>query len=145
MGGLWKYAYDAEGNLSTVTNPDSEITTFRYFSDPAHYLKEIEDPYNRIGSQYEYDADGRLSAIIDENGNRIEQTWQPGSFSGSVQDRRGNLTQFTYDERGNIVSTTDPDLQTTTYTYDDPLNPDLENHQNRSARPDDPLRIRFRR
>ena len=126
-GGNWIYAYDANGDLETVTDPDTNVTTYTYLAsppNPAHYLESIIDPFGRTGLEFEYDADGRLFAIIDEQGERLEQTWDPGSFTGTMTDRRGNTVQLVYDARGNVTSQTDADMETFTFAYGDPLNPD---------------------
>ncbi len=124
-GRTWRYDYDAAGDLAEVTDPDGLVTRHTYHETPPHYLREVIDPLGRIGTAYEYDADGRLVAVIDERGNRVETMWEPGSFSGSVTDRRGNVTQLTYDVRGNILRSEDPLGGITLYEYGDPENPDL--------------------
>ncbi len=125
-GASWQYGYDANGDLVSVTDPTSTTTTFRYYDDPAHYLKEITDPLGRKGVRYEYDAEGRLAAIIDENGNRSEQTWDLNGFSGSVSDYRGNVTTLRYDARGNLLQEELPNGGVIMRAYEDPTNPDLE-------------------
>lgn len=120
------YGYDAAGDLTTVTDDDSRVTTLTYFSNPAHHLKDVTDPFGRTGTRYEYDAGGRLVATIDEDGERIEQTWNPGSFTGSITDRRGNVTNLVYDPRGNVTQSTNALGGVTTYVYGDPANPDKE-------------------
>jgi len=120
----WLYGYDGNGDLVTMTDPDGRISTYTYFGDREHFLKSVADPLGRVGESYEYDADGRLSAVVDAQGNRIEQTWDPSGFIGSSTDRRGNTTEIVYDERGNIVSSEDPLGNVTLFEYGDADNPD---------------------
>lgn len=125
-GGLgWNYVYDAAGDLVSVTDPDGMETTLAYVAGSPHYLKEVTDPFGRLGTRYEYDGDGRLAAVIDEAGNRVEQDWAPAAFEGSVTDRRGHTTLLAYDARGNITRREDPMGGITRYEYTDPTNPDL--------------------
>ena len=123
----WAFAYNAEGELASVTDPEGRITTYSYLSDPAHYLDQITDSLGRIPSRFEYDeTSGRLVAIIDQDGNRQEISWDPGSFAGSRTTPRGFVSEIEYDSRGNVTQETDPLGNVTTLTYDDPQNPDRE-------------------
>ena len=38
--------------------------------------------------------------------------------TGPVKDKNGNVTQYTYDPRGNVLTKTDALSQVTTITYD---------------------------
>ncbi len=126
-GNAWLYGYDAAGDLVSVTNPDLETTTFVYSTTVPHYLETIMDPQGRMPQRYEYDPDdGRLVAVIDENGNRRENTVDPGGFNGLSTDARGNETYFEYNARGNPTLVRDAGGNEVTYDYDDPANPDRE-------------------
>ncbi|MFQ5593658.1 MAG: RHS repeat-associated core domain-containing protein [Anaerolineae bacterium] len=116
MGQSLTYSYDANGDLASVTDRQDNVTTFTY--DGAHRLLEIHDPLGRRPARNEYDADGRLIATTDANNNRIEYTHNIGGRQEVVQDRLGNRSVLSYDDRGNIVSRTDPLGNTTTFTYD---------------------------
>jgi len=125
-GEVWTYAYSAEGDLISVTDPGGSATTFGY--DPAnpHYLTTVTDPFGRMGIRFEYDEDGRLAAVIDEFGNREEQSWDPAALTGTITDRNGNITSLVYDERGNVLTATDPLGNVTTFKYGDARHPDIE-------------------
>jgi len=125
-GEIWSYDYSAEGDLISVTDPGGSTTTFDY--DPAnpHYLTTVTDPFGRMGIRFEYDEDGRLAAVIDEFGNREEQSWDPAALTGTITDRNGNITSLIYDERGNVLTATDPLGNVTTFKYEDERHPDIE-------------------
>ena len=126
-GNAWTYGYDAAGDLVSFTDPDGKETTYVYRTDPAHYLEMIIDPEGRMPRRYEYDPDdGRLVAIIDENGNRRESLYDPQGFIGLETDARGNITEIQYNERGNVTRFEDPKGNVTQYEYGDPANPDRE-------------------
>lgn len=126
-GNAWLYGYDANGDLISFIDPDGNETTYVYRTDPAHYLEMIIDPQGRMPRRYEYDpVSGRLTAVIDENGNRRESLYDPQGFIGFETDARGNLTELQYDARGNITLLEDPKGNITTYEYGDPANPDRE-------------------
>ncbi|MFN0130139.1 MAG: RHS repeat-associated core domain-containing protein [Verrucomicrobiales bacterium] len=122
----WTYAYSASGDLESVTDPDGRASRYAYLTSPAHYLASVTDPFGRVGSAYEYDADGRLVAIVDPSGHRTLQSWDPLGFTGSITDGRGNITQLTYDQRGNVLTATDPLGGVTRYAYADARHPDKE-------------------
>jgi RHS repeat-associated protein len=118
------YSYNAAGDLVGVTNRDGLVTTFGYHPQLPHYLQTVTDPLGRTGTSYEYDETGRLIATVDEHGNRAVQSWDPGSFQGSITDRNGNVTRLVYNARGNVLAETNALGQVTTFAYDDPANPD---------------------
>ncbi|GEP42219.1 RHS repeat domain-containing protein [Brevifollis gellanilyticus] len=125
-GVIISYGYDAAGDLVTVTDDDNRVTEMSYHANPAHFLKDVSDPLGRVGVTYEYDAGGKLVAIIDANGERSELDLDPGAFTGTLTDRRGNVTSLVYDERGNVTSETNALNQTTTFEFNDPANPDRQ-------------------
>jgi hypothetical protein len=76
------YEYDAQGNLWKVhrlvdrtdpNNPAYRTVEYEY-NDPdhPHYITGIKDPRGRLPLRAEYDADGRLVALVDAEGNRTE-------------------------------------------------------------------------
>jgi YD repeat-containing protein len=109
-----------------VIYPGGEKGTFSYSTAHPHFLETINDPSNGPMRRTEYDANGRVVALIDAAGNRIAQSWDPGSFSGTYTDARGNTTQLVYNDRGNLVQKVDPLGGTTKYEYLDAANPDRE-------------------
>lgn len=126
-GNQWSYTYDAAGDLAAVTDADGRTSVYGYRNDPAHYLETVMDPQGRMPRRYEYDpTDGRLLAVIDENGNRREALYDPQGFAGMTVDGRGNVTLIEYDQRGNLTRQTDPLGHSIEYRYDDPANPDRE-------------------
>lgn len=123
----WDFTYDSAGDLVTTTDPEGRTTTYHYLAEPAHYLESLSDPLGRTPFRYEYDPlDGRLLAIVDDKGNRREQSWDPAGFTGTVTSARGFATHLEYDARGNVTKETDPLGNVTTFIYGDPQNPDLE-------------------
>jgi RHS repeat-associated protein len=115
-GNFNQYSYDSNGDLASHTDPLGNVT--RFFYNLSHGLIEIRDPRGISSTRSEYDADGRIIAHVDAQGNRIEYTHNVGSRQEIVRDRNGNVTLFNYDDRGNVLSKTDPLGNTTSYTYD---------------------------
>jgi RHS repeat-associated protein len=124
-GLTWGYEYDAQGNLARVIYPGGLVATLSYAADRPHFLTTIDDPLHGPTQRTEYDATGRVVAIVDAAGNRREQRWDPGRFTGRFTDARGNATLITYDPRGNVLREEDPLGGVRTWQYSDPLHPDL--------------------
>ncbi len=125
-GESWSYTYSPEGDLVSVTDQGGAETTLGYHPTVPHFLCSITDPFGRTGVQFEYDADGRLAAVIDQNGNRETQIWDPSARTGTLTDRRGNVSHLVYDDRGNVLNVTDPLGNVTQFKYTDPRHPDIE-------------------
>ncbi len=123
-GQVWRYEYDGRGDLVRVVYPGGIQATLGYSDTHPHFLVSIQDPWRGPTERTEYDEAGRVIAIVDAAGNRREQAWNPGGFSGAFTDARGNRTLIAYNTRGNVVRTTDPTGGVTTWEYNDARNPD---------------------
>jgi YD repeat-containing protein len=110
-----QYAYDDQGNVTSVTDPLSKITSNAY--DALNRLRQVTDPALGV-TQYAYNGSDALTSVTD-----------PRSLTTSYSvDGLGNLTlqqspdtgntANTYDAAGNLLSQTDAKSQTTTYAYD---------------------------
>jgi RHS repeat-associated protein len=134
------YKYDVNGDLVSVTDRMGNTTQFVYLSTPAHYLNQVIDPLGRTGTRTDYDAQGRLTTVVDGAGNASQITYDPTDSVETVKDALGNPTTYEYDDRGNVLmqidalggitrrtydannnmlTETDPLGNTTTFTYDD--------------------------
>jgi YD repeat-containing protein len=114
-GQITEYAYDAQGNVTSVTDPLTHATVNQY--DALNRVKQVTDP-NLGVTQYAYNG---LDALM--------QVTDPRSLvTGYAVDGLGNLNQQaspdtgtttnTYDAAGNLLTQTDAKSQTTTYSYD---------------------------
>ncbi|MBW1735746.1 MAG: RHS repeat protein [Deltaproteobacteria bacterium] len=176
--GVYTYLYDALGNLTRVTHPDSTTRSYLY-EDPndPHNLTGIINENNVRAATYAYDEQDRavrselagglerVSVVYDDNfvrhvtdslgrtttfklyvsrgigrvktstgegctgcpgGGGKEYTFTDRFQVESSADALGNLTSYTYDERGNVLSRTEAVgtsfERTTLYTYDPDLN-----------------------
>ncbi|RLA59831.1 MAG: hypothetical protein DRQ89_13575, partial [Epsilonproteobacteria bacterium] len=115
-GNQQAYSYDANGDLQSHTDPEDHTT--RFFYNHHHGLIRIEDPLGRQIAKNEYDLDGRLIAVTDAAGNRVEYAHDISGRQEVETDRSGGVTLYHYDEQGNVLSETDPLGNTTTFTYD---------------------------
>jgi RHS repeat-associated protein len=128
-GASINYTYDANGDLIKVTDQAGLPTTITYEPTVAHYVKSITDSNGKTAARMEYDASGRLTGVIDANGNRVTQSFDPGNFTQTITDGNGKPTIVSYDERGNLLRSEIPTSSGTVvkiYEYKDPANPDKE-------------------
>jgi RHS repeat-associated protein len=93
-GQYWTRTYDANGNVSTVTDAAGRKTS------------------------YSYDARDRVTRTIAADGGAINVTYDARGNIWKVTDPRGLTTTYTYNGFGEILSRTSPDTGTTIYTYD---------------------------
>jgi RHS repeat-associated protein len=93
-GSIAERVYDALGNLTDETDPNSNDTEHDY--DPLNRLIETVDALSGV-TEYGYDKNDLLT---------------------SVEAPNGATTSYVYDDLGNLLSMTSPDTGTTTYTYD---------------------------
>ena len=98
-------------------DPLGMLTTFTYNSN-SNVLSETKSGRT---TQFQYDATLRRTKTIDALGQQIVTVYSSvadGKKPASVTDVRGQLTNFEYDARGDLIRTTFPDGSTTTTTYD---------------------------
>jgi RHS repeat-associated protein/uncharacterized repeat protein (TIGR01451 family) len=141
LGHLYRYTYDASGNLASVNYPGiSNPTSYTY--DPTHQLTGGTDPNNHPLPAKTYDTAGRLSSETDALGHATSYSYTTATVNGVVTnttvitnppDANGNIGTITnvYDSFGRLLISTDPLGHTVTNIYDtnhnlisttDPLN-----------------------
>lgn len=115
MGNAVQYQYDDKGDLVGVVDLLGTFTEFLYEAPVAHHLTSIIDPKgNRIAAM-DYDDDGRLAASCDANDDCTRMTYDLVGQSQTIEDPTRVQSSHTYDNYGNITSTTDGLGNTTTF------------------------------
>ena len=116
-------AYDQEGNLISQTDRLGRTTTMVY--DAANRLTETifpdDTPANDLDNPRttnEYDRAGRLTASIDERGNRTEYEYDRAGRQVLVRNALLEVTRFEYDARGLRTAMIDALNRRTEYVYD---------------------------
>ncbi|MCK7592298.1 Ig-like domain-containing protein [Pseudomarimonas salicorniae] len=112
-----RYEYNPQGDLAAVIDQNEGRTEFTYVD--GHYLEDIYDPRGVRVSRNEYDDDGRLIAVVDADGHRIEYTRDIDGRVEQVKDRNGHTTTYVYNERGDVLAETNAENETTLRTYDE--------------------------
>ncbi len=122
--------------ITTEKNPDGEIMEVTYTDTFGKIIRQKKDG---LYVDYDYDTDGNVVAscklgtdpnnenpvitayLYDKNGNAAGQILNPGydAETNAFTVTSDSLTQqMTYDSTGNVLTTTDGEGNTTSYTYD---------------------------
>jgi RHS repeat-associated protein len=121
------YSYDKNGNLLTLTYPDSKVVRYEY--DVNNRMKRVTDWLNNT-TTYNYDEAGKLISAINSNGTRTGYKYDSANRLKTVANVRTNGTpisihNYDLDNYGSrtkattIPSTTIQNTpRTTTYSYD---------------------------
>jgi RHS repeat-associated protein len=125
------YAYNAAGELASVTDRLGRVTFFQYDTatrapsdgdsgsqNSAHLLSSITDPRGLVVMSQQFDEYGRLVGNADANGAGATQSYDEANNLQRVVDRRGNASTYAFDAAGNVTSVVDARGGTTTLTYD---------------------------
>lgn len=114
------YDYDGVGQLVEVTLPDGSVLSYEY--DAAHRLTGMRD-----------NAGNRIAYTLDAMGNRAhEQVFDPANQLAQTRSRvynglnrlfrelgaRGQVTEYGYDNQGNVSSVKDPLERVRSNQYD---------------------------
>ena len=106
LGRKTAYAYDGNGNTSTITDPAGNVTRYEYdltFNKPT----KITDALGNVTTMV-YDAKGNLVSITDPMGKTTAISYNANGKPITITDALGNITRFEYDGYGNLIKTTDP-------------------------------------
>ncbi|MBP0018314.1 MAG: putative Ig domain-containing protein [Cyanobacteria bacterium SBLK] len=119
-------AYNDDGRLEKVINVDGKEIKFDY--DPDNFTQTVYDLFEKP-TVYIYDDRGNVLEEIDHLGKKIKRTYNNNNdmLTETVitleDDGDGNLVEvtrtytLTYDDRGNLLTETDPLGNTYRYTY----------------------------
>jgi len=120
---LTTYDYDNVGQLKKVTLPDASFVQYTY--DAAHRLTQIAD---NLGNNIVYTLDAmgnRTAENVRDPGGSLAQTRSRvyNSLNRLIQDIGGaspatQVTQYGYDNQGNLTTIIDPLNHVTTNAYD---------------------------
>ena len=103
-GNAWTYGYDGLNRRISEIDPLGNTTLYGY--DLLNRLTGLTDA-NGVATAYEYDALDRLTAVIQNH------------LPAQLADHETNIrTSYSYDGVGDLLTITDGNGETTTFTYD---------------------------
>ncbi len=108
-------AYDAVGNVLSVTNPLSHVTAFAY--DESDRLVQMTDALGGL-TAYVYDAEDNPVRVTNPRGFSVETSYNPVNRPLEVKDAQGGVTKLTYDPVYNLIARADPLGRATRFEYD---------------------------
>ena len=112
------FAYDANGNATTVTDALATATQSEY--DPLNRLsRTLQDVAGiKADAKFEYDALDNLTKVTDPKG--LDTRYDYNGFGDLVKltSPDTGVTSYTYDSAGNRATQTDARGNTTAYSYD---------------------------
>lgn len=117
----WQYQYDANGNLTQITDPLGNVTNQSW--DGLNRLLQTQQPAPTVVSSrpqivYTYDGRGQLTSVTDPR-NVVTSYTVNGFGDVTVQaSPDAGTTTTTYDEAGNLKISTDAKGQSATRQYD---------------------------
>ena len=117
LGGITYYSYDANLDLTQVTDPLGNRTTMTY--DAAGNMLSKTDPaplyYNQT---WTYNSMNEVLTHKDGRGYTTTYAYTSAGLLTTVTDPDQNQASYTYYPDGQVETVTNPDQKTTTYTYD---------------------------
>ena len=141
---------DDEGIVLSDVDTDSDVryVSFLANTDGYNLTRHGDGSYSLevpSGSRFIYDSDGRLTQYISESGSITDISYLQNADGGitetvtekisgntlilikdsngllrSVSDNAGRVSAFDYDEKGNLISITNPLGEKISYNYDSP-------------------------
>lgn len=99
------YDYDASGDLTTVTDVSGQEWTYTYTN---HLLADVLDPDSHLIERTEYDPQGRAVRQYDGEGHLMVEIAYNTDGTTTIDNALGNTATHAYNERGELVSETDP-------------------------------------
>lgn len=102
-------AYDAHGNLIAETDPEGNETLYVY--DENDHCLSIEAPQKHRKVSFTYDSEDNIVEEIKAFDDLLFVTHSSFDRLGrklSAKDQSDNLTQYFYDDRGNLVKMIEP-------------------------------------
>ena len=116
--GIIEYAYDANGNVLTVTETvGEEVHTIIRTYDGLNRVTSYEDGKgNKIG--YTYDKIGNLVTLTYPNGKQVHYTYDKNGNIKTVTDWEQRITTYKYDANGRLIRTERPNGTIETREYD---------------------------
>jgi YD repeat-containing protein len=115
---IWKNTYNPFGQVLTAKGPRTDVDdTTVYAYDAYGNLATITNALGHQITLSDYDQDGHVGTMTDANGKATYFTYTPRGLLETKTDGGGRTT-YGYDGAAQLISVTLPDHSTLTYSYD---------------------------
>ena len=115
----WSYTYTASGQIETADGPRTDVQDItRYAYDAQGHLTSVTNALGHITQLSSFDSFGNPQTVIDPNGVTTALTYTPQGWLASVSVG-GGTTAFEHDAIGQITKVTRGDGSWLAYTWDD--------------------------
>jgi RHS repeat-associated protein len=111
-----RFAYNSLGEMTSITDPLNNTTTITYTT--AGLINTITDAQSNV-TTYGYDSQGNRTSVKDALNNQTNFTYDAMNRLTKITYPDTTTTQFGYDHRGRRTTVTDQNSKMTTYAYDD--------------------------
>lgn len=101
-----RHSYDAAGRQLTTVDPLGDATANIY--DPVGNLLSVRDANSRM-TTYGYDAGGRIVTVTAPDGGRTTYTYDDAGNRLTRRDDSNHVTSYAHDDAGRLVSEIGPD------------------------------------
>jgi RHS repeat-associated protein len=127
VSGLWKYLYDGDGNVTSISDPNGAATTITYdaLNRPLKSVSTLSSKSESVVESYDSATVGafgigRLSTVTDPTGTTTFSYEPRGLVATESRVVNGFTygTSYTYDSDGDIATMTMPSGRVLTYGYD---------------------------
>src|SRR5450631_869555 len=115
------YGYDAQGNLTMITNPNGQVTAQAF--DALNRKVQVTQPIPATGGTAPVittSYDGRDQVVSVKDPRNLSTTYQVDGLGNLLAQTSpdAGVTTKTFDVAGNLLNSTDARTKTTTFTYD---------------------------
>lgn len=123
LGHTTTNTYDSDGNVATITKPDGSVTARTWNADEQPATVTVGSGTSSARTlTYTYGWDGRVASHGYSTGATYNETWNSLGLLATSTDPNGNEATYSYDGNGNLTGTTvavgTADARTTTFGYD---------------------------
>ena len=115
VAGTTSWTYNADGQTTSVTDPDGQSTSSTFDNDGNTTATTDADGNT---TSYTYDADNELTATQYPDATVAETTYDPAGHTLTTTDALGDTTGYSYDALGRVNTLTDALGRATNYGYD---------------------------
>jgi len=112
-----RYTFDSEGKIISWEDDNGHILDYSY--NLSDQLAQVSADGGSRSLSLSYDAQDRISTVIDHTGRQVSFTYDPNGNLVSASDLSGGIWQYSYDTAHRLTEVIDPDGYTVERTeYD---------------------------